>query len=596
MKSRNLVVLMFMLFCSRGFAAATQAAHVPETAKELHALFEADWQRQLRENPLAASDIGDLRYNHLLPDRSPAAIARQQAGVRRSLEKLEALDRAALSEADRLNYDIYRTLLKDSIASFAFRTELMPVDQRGGVHALAVSATQYVRFATAKDYRDWTARLRSFGTYTDQTIALMREGMRTGWTPPRAIMSRVPKQIAEQAGAKPEASSFYAPFVKMPKSISAAEQARLRNEGAKAVTEIVLPALQRFQTFFNDEYLPATRETVAAGALPEGKAYYEYLARSYTTTELSADEIHAIGLGEVARIRAAMEKIRKEVKFEGSLGEFFEHLRTDPKFFHKTPEELLNAYRALTRRMDPELVKVFGKLPRTPYGVVPIPASSAPDTTTAYYNGPAADGSRAGNYYVNLYKPESRPIWEMVPLSLHEAVPGHHLQIALSLEQPEQPMFRRLSPFTAFVEGWGLYAERLGHDMGLYDDPYDRMGQLAYEMWRAVRLVVDTGMHAKGWSRDRAIAYFKDNAPKTEQDIVNEIDRYIGTPGQALAYKIGQLKISELRARGEAKLGEKFDVRAFHDELMSTGAVPLSVLEARMDAWIMARAADATKL
>ncbi|MEO6066255.1 MAG: DUF885 domain-containing protein, partial [Lysobacterales bacterium] len=294
---------------------------------------------------------------------------------------------------------------------------------------------------------------------------------------------------------------------------------------------------------------------------------------------------------EVARIRAEMEKIRKEVKFEGDLAEFFAQLRTDPRFFHTSPEALLTAYRALSRRIDPELVKVFGKLPRTPYGIVPIPASSAPDTTTAYYNGPSADGSRAGNYFVNLYKPESRPIWEMMPLSLHEAVPGHHLQIALALEQPDQPMFRRMASFTAYVEGWGLYAERLGYDMGLYDDPYDRMGQLAYDMWRAVRLVVDTGMHAKGWSRARAIAYFKDNAPKTEQDITNEIDRYIGTPGQALAYKIGQLKISELRARGESTLGDAFDLRAFHDELLSTGAVPLSVLETRMDAWIATGAA-----
>ncbi len=592
MNRHAFLLALVLLVLSPALGAASKPANTRSgiETQRLEALFEADWQRQLRESPMTASYYGDSRYNDRLPDRSPDAIKSQQAAVRASLATLEGIDRDALAEDDQLDYDIYRTLLQDAIAGYAFHTEWMPVDHQGGIHSFAVSAMQVLPFATAKDYRDWTARLRAYGVLTDQTIALMREGMRSGWTPPRAIMSRVPAQIAEQAGASPEASSFYAPFSKMPSSIPAADQATLRADGRAAVEDVVLPALKRFQAFFNDEYFPKTRESVAAGELPDGRAYYEYLARSYTTTSLGADEIHAIGLREVARIRGEMEKIRKEVKFDGDLAAFFVHLRTDPKFFHATPEALLTAYRALTRRIDPELVKVFGKLPRTPYGVVPIPDSTAPDTTTAYYSGAAADGSRAGYYYVNLYKPSTRPIWEMMPLSLHEAVPGHHLQFALALEQPELPMFRRTAYFTAYSEGWGLYAERLGYDMGLYDDPYDRMGQLAYDMWRAVRLVVDTGLHAKGWSRDRAIAYFKDNAPKTEQDIVNEIDRYIGTPGQALAYKIGQLRISALRARAESTLGEDFDLRAFHDELLASGSVPLSVLEARMDAWITARA------
>jgi uncharacterized protein (DUF885 family) len=284
-----------------------------------------------------------------------------------------------------------------------------------------------------------------------------------------------------------------------------------------------------------------------------------------------------------------MEKIKAEVGFEGSLEDFFAHLRSDPKFFYATPEALLEGYQALAKRIDPELVKVFRTLPRMTYGVRPIPATSAPDTTTAYYQPGAADGSRAGFYYVNLYKPEVRPKWEMMPLSLHEAVPGHHFQFALGLEMPEQPMFRRVAYFVAYGEGWGLYAESLGYEMGLYDDPYDRMGQLAYDMWRAVRLVVDTGMHYQGWSRDKAIAYFKSNAPKTEQDIVNEIDRYIGTPGQALAYKIGQLKILELRERARAKLGDKFDLRDFNDAVLATGSVPLAALEKHVDAWIASK-------
>jgi uncharacterized protein (DUF885 family) len=409
--------------------------------------------------------------------------------------------------------------------------------------------------------------------------------MAAGWVPPKAVMQRVPAQIAAQRVAA-EQSSFYAPFLKMDARVPAAEQARLRAEGRAAVEEVVLPALARFEAFFNQAYLPAAPASVATGDLPDGRAYYDYLARLFTTTGLSADAIHAIGLEEVARIRGEMEKIREEVGFEGDLAAFFTHLRTDPKFFHTDPQALLADYRALSRRIDPELVKVIGLLPRTPYGIIPIPDAIAPDVTTAYYQQPSADGLRAGYYYVNLYKPQSRPRWEMVPLSLHEAAPGHHLQISLSQEMPDQPMFRRQGGYTAFIEGWGLYAERLGYDMGLYDDPYDRMGQQAYEMWRAVRLVVDTGLHSKGWTRQQAIDYFKANAPKSELDITNEIDRYISTPGQALAYKIGQMKISELRARAEARLGERFDLRSFHDAVLGDGALPLSVFEARMDAWL----------
>jgi uncharacterized protein (DUF885 family) len=341
--------------------------------------------------------------------------------------------------------------------------------------------------------------------------------------------------------------------------------------------------------YFETTYLPACSASIALADLPQGKAWYEFLARYYTTTDLDPASIHALGLAEVARIRGEMEAIRLEVGFGGDLDAFFRHLRTAPQFFHDTPEALLEGYRALTRRIDPELVKVFGVIPRLPYGVRPIPESIAPDTTTAYYEPGAADGTRAGYYYVNLYKPESRPKWEMLALSLHEAVPGHHFQFARSLELGELPMFRRTAYFVAYAEGWGLYAERLGYDMGLYDDPYDRFGQLTYDMWRAVRLVVDTGMHYLGWSRQRAIDYFKAQAPKTEQDIVNEIDRYIGTPGQALAYKIGQIKIVELRERAARALGPRFDLRAFHDEVLATGSVPLEALEARIDAWIAER-------
>jgi uncharacterized protein (DUF885 family) len=407
--------------------------------------------------------------------------------------------------------------------------------------------------------------------------------------PPRVLMQRVPAQIAAQVVADPIESPFYRPFKRFPAAVSQADREALAARAQVLIRDRVVPAYQAFGRFFNDAYLPRTRSTIAATDRPDGQAYYAFLARSYTTTALSAEEIHQTGLAEVARIRAAMEKVKSEAGFEGSLEAFFTFLRTDPRFFKKTPAELLAAYEAVSKRIDPEMVKVFRKLPRLPYGVRPIPSHVAPDTTTAYYQPGASDGSRPGFYYVNLYRPEMRPTWEMVPLSLHEAVPGHHHQFALGLELPDAPTFRRTAYFVAYSEGWGLYAEQLGYDMGLYDDPYDRFGQLVYEMWRAVRLVVDTGMHAKGWSREQAIAYFKANAAKTEQDIVNEIDRYIGTPGQALAYKIGQLRISGLRAQAQKTLGERFDLRDFNDAVLSTGSVPLAVLESHMGQWIAQR-------
>jgi len=400
------------------------------------------------------------------------------------------------------------------------------------------------------------------------------------------IMERVAPQLAALTAKDVEANPFYAPFTRIPDSISAAERSRLQAEGRAAVANVVIPAYTRFEKFFRERYLPATRKTDGIWDTPQGAEFYRELAAFHTTTRLTPEEIHNIGLREVARIRAEMDRVIAQVGFKGTFAEFLEYLRTDPKFYYDSPEELFRGYAVIAKQIDPELVKLFGKLPRTPYGVRPIPMTSAPNTTTAYYQGPAPDGSRAGYYYVNLYRPEVRPKYEMEVLTLHEAVPGHHLQIALAQEQTDLPEFRRNAEATAFVEGWALYTESLGEQLGLYKDPYSRFGQLTYDMWRAVRLVVDTGIHAKHWTRQQAIDYFKANAAKTEADIINEVDRYISWPGQALAYKIGQLKILELREQARQALGSRFDIRKFHDVVLSNGAVPMDVLEQQVRNWI----------
>ena len=559
-------------------------------ADDLNALYESEWERGLREHPVAASGAGDHRFDAMLSDLSSEALAKSEAADRAALERARQIPASDLDDQARLNRDMFIWEMQRAVDGQRFGGRWMPLDQQGGIQTFD-TVLETVELRSVADFEHWIARLNGLDRHIAQTVELLKQGVETGWLPPRVVMQRVSRQIANQVVEKPEDSPFWKAFAALPDAIPHAEQERLRREARQAIAEHVLPGYRALQRYFDDVYLPACRDSIAATELPDGKDYYAWLAAGFTTTPKTPDEIHQIGLDEVARIRAEMLKIKDEVGFEGDLQAFFDHLRSDPKFFYSDPAELLKGYRDVAKRIDPELVKVFGKLPRMPYGVRRIPEALAPHTYTAYYQPGANDGSRAGYYYVNLYKPEARPKWEMMALSLHEAVPGHHFQFALGLELPEQPMFRRTAYVVAYGEGWALYAERLGYEMGLYDDPYDRFGQLTYDMWRAVRLVVDTGMHAKGWSRQKAIDYFKANAPKTEQDIVNEIDRYIAWPGQALAYKIGQLKILELRARAEKALGGRFDLRAFHDQVLGTGSVPLAVLEQQVDRWIAAQAA-----
>ena len=572
-------LIVLALLCIHPASAAAPAV------RELHALFAQEWERGLRENPEAASFYGDRRYNHQWTDLSLDAVARTLAGDQAALARLLKIPRAALPPTEQLNHDLFRRQLEQAIEGHRYRQFLLPVNQRNGVQTYD-EITEYLPFQTQKDYEDWLQRLRGFDKPVNQTVALMRAGLAEKRTPPRVVMQRVPEQIARQLVPRPEDSPFYAPFKRMPDSIPAVERERLAAQARAAIADTVLPALRRFQTFFNTDYLPACRDSIAASNQPDGAAYYAWAARQFTTTALTPEQIHDIGLKEVARIRAGMDAVMQQAGFKGSLREFLDFLRTDTRFFYKSGSELLDGYLALSKRIDPELVKLFGKLPRLPYGVRAVPEANAPNQTTAYYLPGAADGTRAGYFYANTYQPESRPKWEMEALTLHEAVPGHHFQIALAQELGELPMFRRQATFTAFVEGWGLYAESLGGELGLYTDPYSKFGQLSYEMWRAIRLVVDTGMHAKGWTREQALDLFRANTGKTELDIANEVDRYISWPGQALAYKIGQLKIVELRRRAEQKLGNRFDIRAFHDRVLGRGAVPLDLLEQDIDAWI----------
>jgi len=554
-------------------------------ANDLHGLMDEAWETDMREDPLRASYLGDRRYEAEWPDVSIAALEKRNANNATTLARLKRIDRAALGAQDQLSYDLFAWEYQNRLAAFPFKSFLYDLRLRDGVQSLSDQA-ELIPFLTVADYEHWLTRLRTIDRYLAQNTALLELAIREKRTQPRVIMERVVPQIAALITPTAETNPFYEPFTRIPDSIPAADRARLKADGKTTVESVVVPAYKKFDKFFQEKYLPASRKNEGIWDTPDGLAFYAERVKLHTTTKLSAEEIHQTGLKEVARIRAEMDKIIREVGFKGSFPEFLEFLRTDPKFYYQTPDELFRAYAVLSKQIDPELVHLFKRLPRTPYGVRPIPPTSAPNTTTAYYQGPALDGSRAGYYYVNLYRPEVRPKYEMEVLTLHEAVPGHHLQISLAQEQSDLPAFRRNAEHTAYVEGWALYTESLGDRLGLYKDPYSRFGQLTYDMWRAVRLVVDTGIHAKHWTRQQAIDYFKANAAKTEADIINEVDRYISWPGQALAYKIGQLKISELRAMAERELGPRFDIRDFHDVVLSNGAVPLEILERQVKDWV----------
>lgn len=574
------------------------AVRAPERRADLlRTQLDDDWKYWMTEYPEVATSFGYPGQNARWTDYSPAAVDARATYLRESTGRLSAIDRASLDANDGLNYDLYRDLLDTAVAGLEFHNDalpirgviphnlFMPINQLEGIaqdipHILTLMPT-----ATREDYENILSRLQGVRPLVDQTIALMEQGLAAGLTPPKITMRDVPAQVEAQLVGDPLKSPMLEPFTKWPASIPDKDRADLTARATAAYRGGVVPALTKLRDFLVSRYIPACREMIAAGALPNGAAMYAYNVKWHVTTGDTPQQIHEIGLAEVKRIRAEMDQVAASTGFKGSTGDFKRYLRTNPKFFFRDAPSLLTAYRDIAKRAEPELAHLFGRLPQTPYGVEPVPDAVAPSQTTAYYDPGSFAAGRPANMFANTYKLDSRPSWEMTALTMHEAVPGHHIQISLAQEMQGLPEFRKNSSYTAFVEGWALYSESLGDEMGLYKDPYAKFGQLTYEAWRAVRLVIDTGLHSMGWTRDQAIEYFRANTAKTDQDIVVEVDRYIVWPGQALGYKMGQLKIRELRTNAERQLGPRFNVRAFHDVVLGQGAVPLGVLERQVKAW-----------
>ncbi|HKV97291.1 MAG TPA: DUF885 domain-containing protein [Gammaproteobacteria bacterium] len=581
-----MVLCVSLLMCAPGLAAADQSPENQATVA-LHQLITTSWQREMREHPLEASADGFHEYDGNWPDVSLAAIAREHEEDIQTLKDLAAIDRSQLSGEDQVSYDLFKYRYDMSVDGYQFKGYLMPMNQLGGIQTLS-TLTHTLRFENLEDYQNYVKRLQTLDVFMDQTIDLLKAGVQAGMTKPQVVMQRIPHQIAANVVSQPEDSQFYAPFKNMPNTIPAAEQTQLRAQAKAAIANVVVPAYRKLQNYYDNDYLPHCRKTIAAEALPNGKAYYAFEVRQYTTTDMTPEQIHQLGLQKVAQIHAQMEQIFKQVGFKGSYQDFLHYLRTNPRFYYKDPQDLLEAYRAAAKNVDPHLMQFFPVwiLPRVTYGVRPIPAALAPDTYPAYSVPPAGDGSVAGYMAVNLYKPETRPKYDIQVLTCHEGRPGHQLQIPIGMELKNLPDFRRFDYYSSYGEGWALYTETLCNEMGLYDTPYKKFGYLDYQMWRAVRLVVDTGIHSEGWTRAQAVKYFEDNTALSLQNINTEVDRYIAWPGQALSYMIGEIEIQKLRAQAEQTLGSKFDIKAFHAAVLEHGNVPLTVLQQVVDQWI----------
>ena len=550
-------------------------------------LMDDEWQAQLKADPFLATSLGERDFNHLLPEMSEAAFAQRLTELREFKARWQQINVEDLSDEDRLSYDLFGIMLDNKIGQIEFHEYRMPIDKTNGFHAYApyYFATQ-LPAKTVHDYESLIARLNALPNYIDEVIEVMRAGLDHGQIPSKVTQDGVAEQMQAQIVDDPTTSLFFQPFTKFPKTIVEQDQTRLAKAGEEAVSQAVIPAYQSLLNFYVQEYAPNVKSEIGAANLPNGLAYYQFCLKRETTLDLSAEEVHQIGLEEVARIRAEMDDAIVESGFDGDRQAFLDYLRTDPKFYPETAEQFLKEAAFIVKKMEGQLPALFKTLPRMTYGVVPMPEEIAPGNTTARYSPPSMDGTRAGEYWLNTYDLKSRPLYELEALSLHEAVPGHHLQIALQYELGALPNFRRYGFFNAYIEGWALYAERLGLETGFYQDPFSNFGRLSFEMWRASRLVVDPGMHVLGWTRQQAIDFMAENTALTMLNIQSEVDRYISWPGQAVSYKIGEIKMRELRANAEKALGSSFDIREFHDQILLSGPIPLSVLEQRITDWI----------
>ena len=557
-----------------------------EPVDEFTALVDEMWEFGLQEDPLFATATGDHRYDDRLPAVRLADHQRRHDAKVEFLRRLDAIERDALDTDNRVNYDILRRQLTDNLTEYDFGAQLMPINQRSGFHVEFPELPRDVPLDSVADYENYLARLRAFGQYADENISLMREGLASERVLPAVAWEGWQKAVDAQITDDPEQHLLYKPLRKLPTGIPESEHDRLRAAAREAISTSVVPGYRRFRQFMEEEYVPGSRDSVGISAVLGGRDFYRFCVRKFTTLELTPEEVHQIGLAEVARIQAEMDQIIRDVQFDGDFAAFTRFLREDPQFYAESSEQLLKEVALVLKKMDGQLPTLIGKLPRQPYGLREVPDYIAPRTTAAYYQPPTGDGTKAGFFYMNTYNLKSRPLFTIEALSFHEAVPGHHLQIALQMELEGLPQFRRFTNFTAFVEGWALYAERLGRELGFYQEPYSDFGRLTLEMWRACRLVVDTGIHYYGWTRQQAIDYLLQHTALSLHDISSEVDRYITWPGQALAYKIGEMKIRELRAKAEERLGERFDLREFHDVVLGSGAVPLDVLEANVEAWL----------